>query len=336
MVFVGDIMQHTSQLENALECGGDSSYDYSSYFKYTRPYLESADIAVANMEFTVGVRPYTGYPCFSAPESLAAEASKNGIGLFLTANNHICDKGRKGLDSTMAIYGRNGWKYTGIYPDSSSERINNPEIIDIKGIKVAFINFTFGTNGNRIPDGYVVNVADTASIAAALKRAAEDSADMIVALPHWGTEYSTSPCKVQTALEKFLYSHGVDIIIGSHPHVVEPVSVSRDSLTGSIKHITFFSLGNFISNMSAKYTRIGALAIVKVVKWDNGGGIEILQPEVHYLWCCKAGKLEKGYTVAPISYLLENCKSILPEEEYFKIESEWEQLGKELNLTYNK
>lgn len=322
LVFAGDIMQHTAQTASALKCGGDSVYDYTSYFRYIRPIIDSADFAAANMEFTVGVRPYTGYPCFSAPEELAAEVSRCGFDLFETANNHICDKGRAGLDSTMAIYERNGWDYTGVYRDGLSEMLDNPYFAEICGLRVAFVNFTYGTNGNRIPAGYLVNVTDTARVAAALGRAREGGAELVVALPHWGTEYSLSPDASQKKWQAFLYSHGADLIIGSHPHVVQPTVTLKDSISGKINHITVFSLGNLISNMSARYTRIGSLAVIRVVKPRNGGEIEILEPEIHYLWCCKAGRLDEGFTTAPTEYLLGEGAERLATGEKARIDDE--------------
>ena len=226
----------------------------------------SPSTQISPMEFTCGVTPYTGYPCFSAPVSLAAEARRSGIDLFETANNHICDKGSRGLDSTISIYSRNGWDYTGIYRNDVEEYVNDPAIYELKGVRIAFINMTYGTNGNKIPEPYSVNLLDTADVAASIRRAQDRDAELIVALPHWGTEYKTSPSDSQKRWEKFLYSHGVDIIIGSHPHVVEPIVALTDPASGKIKHITAFSLGNYISNMSIKYGRIGALAMIRIVK----------------------------------------------------------------------
>lgn len=334
VAFIGDVMQHIGQLQSALKDGGDSTYDYTDYFKYLKKYFDAADFTVANMEFTCGVTPYTGYPCFSAPVSLAEEARRSGIDLFETANNHICDKGRRGLDSTISIYSRNGWDYTGIYRNNVEKYVDDPAIYELKGVRIAFINMTYGTNGNKVPEPYSVNLLDTADVTASIRRAQDRDAELIVALPHWGTEYKTSPSESQKRWEKFLYSHGVDIIIGSHPHVVEPIVALTDSESGKIEHITAYSLGNYISNMSIKYGRIGALAMIRIVKVHGTGAIEILQPEVHYLWCCKPGRLEKGFTVAPIEWLLsDDCKG-LDRTERLKVKSEWAQLQKEIEIKY--
>ena len=154
IVFIGDVMSHGPQLTAALRRGGDRSnpadFDYSACFRHVRDRFDRADFVVANMEFPVGVVPYSGYPLFSAPQSLAREARRSGIGLFLAANNHICDKGRAGLDSTYAVYSRLDVPFTGFYRSEGEEFENNPLIINIKGIDVAFINFTYGTNG--MPD----------------------------------------------------------------------------------------------------------------------------------------------------------------------------------------
>ena len=193
LAFIGDVMSHHPQVTAALRAGADpaadSSYDYSDCFKYVRPFFDSADFVVANMEFPVGVRPYTGYPQFSAPPAAAYETLRSGVDLFLAANNHICDKGLAGMDSTYTIYSRMGVPFTGFYRSEGEELEKYPLTVSVKGIRIAIINFTYGTNGLPVPAPYRVSTMDTASVRAAVERAREQKADYIIAMPHWGEEY---------------------------------------------------------------------------------------------------------------------------------------------------
>ena len=225
ILFLGDIMQHDAQLRSAHIYGTDtllsSSYDYSSYFRHIRTMTDAADFTVANMEFCLGGPPYTGYPSFSAPESLAEEAAESGVSLFLCANNHICDRGRRGLLSSLEKYEAIGVPFTGIYRDSLDEAAANPYIADISGIRVAFINFTYGTNGVRVPAPLVVNKMEEDAVRRAIGKAQEAGADIIIALPHWGIEYDLKHSDEQYRMAEFLVRRGADAIVGSHPHVVQ-------------------------------------------------------------------------------------------------------------------
>ena len=201
LLFIGDVMSHSPQVTAAQKPGSDrndpASFDYSACFRHLKDRFEAADFVVANMEFPCGVAPYTGFPQFSAPRSLAEEARRAGVDLFLTANNHICDKGRAGMDSTYAIYARMGVPFTGIYRGDGGEYAQNPLIINIKGFHVAFINFTYGTNGLPVPDHWRVNLLDSVRVKAAVERARERRADLVIALPHWGLEYHLDPSAEQ-------------------------------------------------------------------------------------------------------------------------------------------
>lgn len=297
VLFMGDIMQHSPQLRSAHIAGTDTlaavSYDYSSYFHHVQPFIDEADFTVANMEFCLGGPPYTGYPAFSAPESLPAEAARAGIDLFLCANNHICDRGRKGLDSTFVKYGRIGIPFTGIYRDSISETSENPFITEIRGVRIAFINFTYGTNGIRIPEPYIVNGMEPEKIKAAIKRAEDAGADIIIALPHWGEEYSTKASEKQKEWAGFLIGSGVDAVIGSHPHVVQEAGLP-----------VIYSLGNFISNMSRRDTRLGLMYRLDIAVTSFGWSF-LAGGEAIPVWCARAGEFEVEYTVLPIKEYLE-------------------------------
>lgn len=315
LTFIGDVMQHQRQLDFALKKGGDTldpaSYDYSSYFRHTGHIISEADFAVANMEFVCGYPPYTGYPSFSAPASLAQECKEAGIDLFLCANNHIFDKGQKGLEMTLQTYDSLGVPYTGVYHDREAQKRGTPYYTEIKGVKFAFINFTYGTNAAALKGA--VNRMDSTLIIKLANDARQAGADFIIALPHWGTEYSTEPSERQKGWEKFLYEIGIDAIIGSHPHVVQPVRTIRDD-KGEIRNITAYSLGNYISNMSAKNTQAGFIFVLKVAVTDDKPKIVCGEPV--WLWCARGGRFESNYTVLPIEEFADKPEMFPVKYEY--------------------
>ncbi|MDD2595225.1 MAG: CapA family protein [Bacteroidales bacterium] len=330
IVFIGDVMAHTLQLNTALisECDSSlsDSYDFGTYFKYLQPQFDSADFVVANMEFPCGVTPFSGYPAFSAPYSLPIEAKKSGIDLFLTANNHICDKGIEGLDSTYNFYSSLGVNFTGLYKSEEDERKNNPLILTINDISVTFVNFTYGVNGvgRNIPEPYKVNLMDTLHVKEVIGRAKERGAELVVALPHWGEEYYLDYSQTQKEWRDFLYACGADVIIGTHPHVVQ--KTEYDGL-----HAIAYSLGNFISNMSIVYGQIGMVYEMRLIR-EEDNTISILPPHIRYVWCARGGKLEENYTVIPILDFIEKKDAFMVDAEYRKMKREWDAIVKKFKL----
>ncbi len=299
--FIGDVMMHGKQIEAAYR--KDGSYDFSSWFQYIREELSSADIAVANMEFALGGEPYSGYPAFSAPDGIAGQMAEDGIDLFLAANNHIYDRGSAGAERTLEQYRMTsdtfGTVYTGLASDSEEEKRTWPLIMNVKGIRIAFINFTYGTNGGR-REGWpkVCYMSDRKTIARAIERAREKNADILIALPHWGNEYELNHSQEQEEVAEWLAAEGVDIIIGTHPHVVQDTA----SVKGNGRHgrtQIAYSLGNAVSNMSAADTQLELMATAGIVRHFNGD-IEILPTGLTFLWCSRPGGYNDSYTVLPV------------------------------------
>ena len=318
ILFMGDVMQHRQQLHSALIPGTDStlssSYDYSSYFAHVQHFIDEADFTVANMEFCLGGPPYTGYPSFSAPEALAEEAAEAGIDLFLCANNHICDKGRRGLVSSLEKYGKIGVPVTGVYRDSLDELEHNPFIAEIGGVRVAFINFTYGTNGIRVPEPFIVNMMDKEKVREAFVRAREMEADIIIALPHWGQEYTTVPDSRQREWAEFLLECGADAVIGSHPHVIQPVEFP-----------VAYSMGNFISNMSLRNTELGLMMILKIAVTSYGDSY-VAGLEAVPVWCSRPGGYGDGYTVLPVREFLNRKEEFRSSYNYGKMKDTYNRL----------
>jgi poly-gamma-glutamate synthesis protein (capsule biosynthesis protein) len=257
--------------------------------------LSKADFSIANMEFTLGGKPYTGYPSFSAPDPYPHYIAGCGVNVFLAANNHILDKGLPGIKRTMGIYSdmeKSGKaRFTGISSDSSDYVERTPLMLSYHGIKVGIINFTYGTNQSISSKYPKVNKTDKKEISKAILSAKRQGADCIIAMPHWGTEYELVHSKAQEELAKWLACEGADIIIGSHPHVVQDTSSVR--IRGRIVPI-IYSMGNAVSNMSAPDTRLELAVKVEITK-DGKGEKAILRPKLVFLWCTLPGKICDSY-----------------------------------------
>ena len=299
--FIGDVMMHSKQLEKAHR--GASTYDFSTYFSHIGKDLKTADIAVANMEFALGGEPYSGYPSFSAPDALAEHMAELGIDIFLAANNHIYDRGLSGAERTLEQYRRlaaqYGTSFVGLASDEGEKEGNMPLILNIKGVKLAFLNFTYATNGGR-REGWpkVCYMDERKDIRNAIETARKAKADMIIALPHWGEEYRLTHSAEQEEMAQWLTDQGVNIIIGTHPHVVQDSAVLSSRLDGAETQV-IYSLGNAISNMSATNTQLELMASVRIVRHCNGD-LELLPVELDFLWCSRPGGFDEGYTVLPI------------------------------------
>ncbi len=330
LLFLGDIMQHQTQLDVAKAPGSKtnapSAYDYSSYFKYLSGRFGKVDLRIANMETTFTTLPYSGYPRFTSPASLLEDSHKGGIDIFLTANNHINDKGLRGLKETISLYDSLGLKYTGIYKNPQDELENNPLIIDKKGFKIAILNYTYGTNGNSTPAPYVVKLIDTTIIKADLARASKLSPDFTIVCLHWGMEYKLKHTVAQERLSEIIHSYGADVIIGSHPHVPQGYDIKYDE-NNDIRNITVYSLGNVISNMTAPNTRIGMMAEIDLYK-DSLGSKKILPPKFEYIWTSRPNMFDKNFTTLPIEEYLEKPELFKDIYEYQKMKRYYLEITK--------
>lgn len=262
LLFVGDLMQHQGQIDAARTARG---YDYSACFAYVKEVISQADFAVANLEVTLGEKPYRGYPAFSAPDEYLTAIHDAGFNVLLTANNHCLDRGRKGLERTLRLIDSLHIPVAGTYTDIEDRRTRYPLLLEKKGFRIALLNYTYGTNGIPVPSPAVVNLIDTTVIAQDIEKARQLHPDVLLACMHWGVEYQSLPGKEQQKLAQWLFAKGVDHIIGAHPHVVQPIEVHTDSLTRQ-KRLVAYSLGNFISNMSARRTDGGLMLQMEFVK----------------------------------------------------------------------
>lgn len=284
---IGDVMLHKGQLDAAACREG---FSFSPFLDRIAPDLTSADLAVANMEFTLGGKPYSGYPCFSAPDEYASYVQSCGVDVFLTANNHIMDKGHRGLERTMEVYSAMPvtvtWK--------------NPSFARVGGIRFALINCTYGTNNpqNDVPESLRVPLMrDREEIRKAVESARADGADFVLAFPHWGEEYVLEHNASQREFAEFLCSAGVDAIVGAHPHCVQDFEY-----IGEVP--VFYSLGNAVSNMSAPNTQLELMVTLRFVRGSDFT-LRMIEPEYEWLWCSRPGGYCDSYCVLKVREMLD-------------------------------
>ncbi len=258
LLFAGDLMVHTPQLTAARTTDG---YDFSPSFTYLKPLIEEADLAVVNLETTLAAKgAYTGYPLFRSPAAMADAMREAGFDVALLANNHCMDYGARGARETIEALDRVGLKHTGVFL-SARERNARPHLyLQINGISIALLNYTYGTNGMPVVKPAVVNLLDTVRMKEDIRRAKEWMPDCLAVALHWGVEYERKPNRDQRRMAEFLRREGVQLIIGSHPHVVQPIE--QDSLEG----LTVYSLGNLLSNQHKRYTDGGLMVRVELEK----------------------------------------------------------------------
>ena len=184
LLFAGDLMQHAQQIKIAEQ--PDGSYDYTECFRFMKDEIESADIAIANFETTLAGPPYNGYPNFCAPDQFLIDCKSAGFDIMLTANNHTCDRLKTGIERTIHVMDSVGIPHLGSYKDSSSFNQNYPLLVEKNGFRIAMLNYTYGTNGIRVPEPNIVNHIDTAQISIDIEKAKSMNPDAIIAFMHWG------------------------------------------------------------------------------------------------------------------------------------------------------
>jgi len=270
---IGDIMCHNTQYWDAYQKETDT-YDFSYVFENVKDYIAAGDISIANIEtsFAGKDRGYSNYPVFNSPDELARDVKATGLDIITTAGNHCLDMGYSGLSRTIDVLKNNGIEQLGTY--KSQEERDTIFIKDVKGIKIAFIDYTYGTNGIPVPSGkeYCVNLIDKNLIKKDIESAKSQNVDMIVACMHWGDEYKTKANKEQEDLADFLFKNGVNVIIGNHPHVLEQMEKRTVTLEDGTTQDGFviFACGNFICDQNAENTRNSIILNLNITKHSDG------------------------------------------------------------------
>ncbi|MCH5319415.1 MAG: CapA family protein [Paramuribaculum sp.] len=300
--FVGDAMQHQSQLDAALASGGSTTYDYSSYFKEIEPIVKAADYAVVNLECPLGGKGYTGYPQFCAPDSYAKALQDAGFDLALTANNHILDRREAGLKRTLAVLDEMNFPHVGCYANASERDSLAQFITNINGFNVAFLNYTYSTNGIPCPPTVAVDYLNLNKMKNDIDNVRKKGAEIVIVCPHWGLEYKLLPEQAERKMAHALIEHGADIVMGGHPHVIQPMELRRDSTRNSL---IVYSLGNFISGMKTDDTRGGAMCTVKL-KRDSLGKPYVADANYRLLYTQKPCAETKNFRLIPAELPIED------------------------------
>lgn len=285
--FVGDIMCHTPQIEYAKV--GRDSFNFSSTFKEIKEYLSETDLTFGNLETVIAgkSKKYSGYPLFNSPDELLDALKETGFELLFTSNNHSLDRGIEGVTRTIQeIRKRNLWN-VGTYL-SENER-DSLLVINLKGIKFGILSYTYGLNGNYLPKSksYLVNVIDTTLIRKDISRLKEKDADLILVYFHFGDEYSRNPSSYQSEVVDKTFKYGADVIIGSHPHVIQPMKLVNKNYGKLEKGFVVYSLGNFISNQRWRYSDAGVILNLEIKKNINIDSLWINDISIIPTWVFK-------------------------------------------------
>jgi poly-gamma-glutamate synthesis protein (capsule biosynthesis protein) len=273
---VGDLMMHQRQLTDAKQ--KDGSYDFSDYFTEVAPYLNKADLTFGNLETTLLGKNYRGYPLFSAPDSYLDAIKTAGFDVVTTANNHSFDTGFAGLVRTIDTLRAYGFYQTGTF--KSAEEAKVPLIIDVRGVKVGVVAYTHGAGHSQsIPKdvrAFCLRVWKTADYERDVKACRDAGAQLVIACVHWGNEYARTPSNAVRAEAVEMLEAGVDLILGSHPHVVQPfeiIDVVRKDKTAA-RCAVAFSMGNFMSNQRRRYSDCGIIFNITLTQ-DASGKFQI-------------------------------------------------------------
>ena len=283
---VGDVLSHGRVMESSARHG------YSSFFKYIEGDIQGADLAICNMEFPLGGKPYSGYPVFSGPESFPEYLSEVGFDVFLLGNNHVLDRGSAGLSRTIEQMELRGLRYTGVAASAAADTLLNPLIVQVKGLRLAIVNFTYGTNQGASARWPKVQRMNKAALEPVMARARE-KADIVLVCPHWGVEYALTHNAEQEEMARWLIKQGAHVIVGSHPHVVQDMEWMGDVPV-------YYSLGNALSNQNDLPARLeGAVTLGFATRL--GERPHLASARLQYLWCTKPGMVEDSYAAVPVA-----------------------------------
>ncbi|MDR2654725.1 MAG: CapA family protein [Oscillospiraceae bacterium] len=292
LLMAGDNLLHLPVVNSGWQ--PDGSYNFDHLFANLKDDIQSADIAVINQETVLGGTEIglSEYPQFNSPQEVGDAIAAAGFDVVMHANNHVMDRGFDAIERTMRF-----WKkypnITVVGVNENEDEYNNIKTVEVNGLTLAILSYTDSTNGIPVPQDkpWLVNMTDEEKIAADIARAKE-TADFIIALPHWGIEYSYTPSENQELYARFMANLGVDLIIGTHPHVLEPIEWI-DRKDGG-RTLVYYSLGNFVSNQNESPRMLGGIAEVTIVKaGDEPAYIETaaIEPVVTHF---EAGDLNYG------------------------------------------
>jgi poly-gamma-glutamate capsule biosynthesis protein CapA/YwtB (metallophosphatase superfamily) len=321
LLFIGDIMGHDSQIW-AAEDITTHAYDYNDVFTYVKPLISDVDLAIANLEVTLAGPPYKGYPQFSSPAALAVACKNAGIDCLVTANNHSVDKGKTGIEGTIFRLDSIGMPHTGTFTDKASKESLQPLVLNRNGISVALLNYTYGTNGLTVPPPLIANMLEKSLVATDIEKTKKSNPDLIVLLLHWGTEYDTVPSPEQEDMAEYFLSEGADLVIGSHPHVLQKMVWYKEG-QGYQNKAVVYSLGNFISNQRKPKTDGGSMVRIELTRKD--GSFKITSAGFYLTWVyTPVLKYKQKFYILP-------CSEFENRPSFFEKEADYEQMKMFIN-----
>jgi poly-gamma-glutamate synthesis protein (capsule biosynthesis protein) len=264
LLAVGDNLIHRQVIKSGLK--KDGSYNFDHLYSTLKPEIEAADIAVINQETILGGDkfPYTGYPVFNSPTEIGDALINAGFDVVLHATNHTLDKGYPGVKNTLEYWSKHP-SITVLGINKNQKDKDTVKIVEKNGIKIAMLNYTYGLNGFSMPKDkpFLVNMLDKSEMKKDIKKAKEQ-ADFVIVFPHWGTEYAYEPNNTQEELAQFFAEEGVDLVIGTHPHVLQPVTwIVSDS---GHPMLLYYSLGNYVSCQKEAPRMLGGMAQITITK----------------------------------------------------------------------
>ena len=325
----GDLVMHMSVVNQGKTA--DGGYDFTPLFEDVKPYIEESDLALCCFEGAFAESNYSGYPMFLTPDGLAASLKTVGFDMVATASNHALDGRKSGLDRTLDVLDAAGLEHVGTYRTQEERDENHGvKVVDVNGISIAFLDYTYGTNGLPASDfKYGINIIytdymksfndiDYTLLDADMAYARSLKTDLIAVIAHWGAEYITQKQPAQEKLAEYWFSHGADIILGGHPHVPEPMeTVTVKDSDGSDKTgFICYCLGNLLANMNEKDHKgctLQAMLQLDISKNTATGKTTI--DKAQYIPMAVIDTSELGITGAPWRFRIWDLNSAISDYE---------------------
>ncbi|MBT2755066.1 CapA family protein [Mesobacillus foraminis] len=305
---IGDILIHDRVYEDAKTKTG---YDFKPMLASVKDKLVEPDLLLANQETVLGGTEIglSSYPSFNSPIEVGDAIIDAGVDIVSTANNHTLDRGEKAIQSAIGYMTKAGLPYVGSFKNPDDK--DRLRILNKNGIDIAYLSYTYGTNGIPVPEGkdYLVNLIDKEAMKEEVHRA-NKQADVVVMSIHWGNEYQRFPDDIQKELARFLVNEGVDVVFGHHPHVLQPMEwiTAGDGRQG----LVVYSLGNFLSGQIWDYKDIGGMASVDIIKKVGPAGTTVQLEDPQFYPTYVSSSKQRNYRVVPLeeagSHGLENAE----------------------------
>ena len=287
-------MCHTPEMEFAK--AGRDSFDFRPMFDSVKKYFSASDLTFGNLETTISgkEKKYSGYPLFNSPDSFLSAIKDAGFNVLFTANNHTLDRGTQGILRTLNKIHENGMSSIGTY--KSEQDRDSIKIFSVKGIKIAVLAYTYGLNGNYLPPNkkFMVSLIDTSLIRKNIESARRENSDIVLVYFHFGEEYRRKPNSYQKEIAAYAEKCGADIIVGSHPHVIQPIEFFPISANKNSEGLIAYSLGNFISNQRWRYSDAGVILNIEIAKSKSTGETRLSNVTFVPTWVFKGKVGEKN------------------------------------------